>query len=237
MCYDKIDDIISRGKNVIIAGGTGLYVSAIVDDMNFTDEVEDTNYREYLYSLANLKSKEYVYEMLKNIDSKTAQTIHPNNLKRVIRALEITKNSNILKSEHIKLEKQRIDNVKISDENSKYIFKVIYIDYDRKTLYDRINKRVDIMVDEGLIDEAKMVYDMNLNKDLTIMQAIGYKEFFEYFKGNESLDVSIERLKQETRKYSKRQETWFKNKLDIIKIDGNLKVDEKLKKVKEILNL
>lgn len=221
MCYDKIDDILSRNKNVIICGGTGLYVSAVVDDMNFSNEEIDFDYRNYLEELAKKNSNEYVYDLLKKIDPNSAKNIHPNNLKRVIRALEIAKNSDKLKSIHMSEEAIRIKNKK-----SKYEFLVYYINHDRNYLYERIDKRVDIMVNDGVIEEAKKIYDMKLSKDCTCMQAIGYKEFFPYFDGKDTLENCILKLKQETRRYAKRQITWFKNKLDIISLDGKRSTNE-----------
>lgn len=221
MCYDKINEILSRNKNVIICGGTGLYISAIVDDMNFNEEKTDIEYRDYLENLAKEKSNEYVHDLLKKIDPKSAMIIHPNNLKRVIRALEIAKNSDKLKSAHMDEEKERI-----KSRPSKYEFLIYYINHDREYLYDRINKRVDIMVDNGVVDEAFKIYNMNLDRDNTCMQAIGYKEFFPYFNGEDTLENCILKLKQETRRYAKRQITWFKNKLDIIYLDGKKSTNE-----------
>lgn len=231
MCYDKIDEILSRDKNVIICGGTGLYISAIVDDMNFAEEKIDFGYREYLENLAKEKSNEYVHNLLKEIDPKSAYEIHPNNLKRVIRALEIAKNSNKLKSFHMDEEKERIKN-----KSSKYEFLVYYIDHDRQYLYERINKRVDIMVEDGIIDEALKIYNMNLDKSNTCMQAIGYKEFFPYFKGEDTLENCILKLKQETRRYAKRQITWFKNKLDIIYLNGKRNTNELVNDIIKSMN-
>ncbi len=217
MCYDKIDEIIKRGNTPIIVGGTGLYVSAVVNNMNFIEEDVNLEYREYLYNLAKTHSNEYLYDMLKEIDEESAKEIHPNNLKRVIRAIEIAKNSQKLKSKHMEEEKERIEN-----EDTPYNFVTFYIDFYREKLYERINERVDLMLKQGLLKEAKMVYDKKLEKDSTCMQAIGYKEFFPYFENNITLEDAVEKLKQETRKYAKRQETWFKNKLDIIKINGEM---------------
>ncbi len=231
MCYDKIDDITKRGKNAILVGGTGLYVSAVVKNMNFTEENVDEEFRNSLYELSKVKSNEYVYQMLKNIDKKSAENIHPNNLKRVIRAIEIAKSSKLLKSEHMENEEKRL-----SLDNSKYNFLVFYIDYERDKIYERINKRVDIMIKDGLLDEAKKVYDLKLSKECTCMQSIGYKEFFPYFEGKITLDEAVEKLKLETRKYAKRQETWFKNKLDIIKINGNLEMKEKIDFIMSYIN-
>lgn len=231
MCYDKIDEILSRNKNVIICGGTGLYISAIVDDMNFTEEEIDFEYREYLEKLAKENSNEYVHNLLKEIDPKSADEIHPNNLKRVIRALEIAKNSNKLKSLHMEEEKERIKN-----KSSKYEFLVYYIDHDREYLYERINKRVEIMVKDGILDEALKIYNMNLDKNNTCMQAIGYKEFFPYFKGEDTLQNCILKLKQETRRYAKRQMTWFKNKLDIIYLNGKRNTNELVNDIIKSMN-
>ena len=217
MCYDKIDEIIKRGNTPIIVGGTGLYVSAVVNNMNFIEEDVNLEYREYLYNLAKTHSNEYLYNMLKEIDEESAKEIHPNNLKRVIRAIEIAKNSQKLKSKHMEEEKERLEN-----EDIPYNFVTFYIDFNREKLYERINERVDLMLKQGLLKEAKMVYDKKLEKDSTCMQAIGYKEFFPYFENNITLEETVEKLKQETRKYAKRQETWFKNKLDIIKINGEM---------------
>ena len=210
MCYDKIDEIFSREHNPIIVGGTGLYFSAVVNDMQFGKQDFDLEYRENLYNLAESNSNEYVHNMLKKIDPKSASQIHPNNLKRVIRALEIAKMSNELKSKHMENEQKRISNM-----DNKYSFLLYAFDYDRDVLYDRINKRVDIMIDMGLVDEARMVYDLNLGSDNTCMQAIGYKEFFPYFEQKATLQECVDKLKQETRKYAKRQLTWFRNKLDV----------------------
>lgn len=215
MCYDKIEEILQRGKNVIIVGGTGLYINSIVYNMNFDEQEIDFEYRNYLEDLAKNTSKEEVFKILQEIDPKSAENIHPNNLKRVIRAIEIAKNSNVLKSEHMESELKRIE-----VEESKYEFLVFNLIWNREILNERINKRVDIMMEQGLLEEAKKVYDMNLSKDNTCMQAIAYKEFFPYFEGKNSLEESIDKLKLESRKYAKRQVTWFKNKLKTISLNG-----------------
>ena len=210
MCYDKISEISKRNKNVIIVGGTGLYFNSVIYDMNFDNQKNTDDYRDELQKILNEKGKEYLYNKLVEIDPISAKEIHPNNIKRVIRALEIAKSSEKLKSEHMMEEIKRLEKFSHPD----YEFFVYYIDYPREKLYERINKRIDIMVKNGVLDEAKMLYDMNLDKDNTCIQAIGYKEFFEYFEGKENLDDAIEKLKKSTRHYAKRQITWFKNKLN-----------------------
>lgn len=221
MCYDKIDEIIKKGKNVVIAGGTGLYVNAVVYDMNFNEESVDETYRKELEKVANVKGKEYLHDMLKQLDPEAAKDIHMNNVKRVIRAIEMIRKTNILKSEHMKQEKERI-----KKENTKYEFLVFCIEQEREYLYNRINLRVDLMIKDGILEEAKKVYDMKLPKENTCMQAIGYKEFFPYLEGKMTLDEAIEDLKKETRHYAKRQMTWFNNKLNTIKLDGSKPKDE-----------
>ena len=228
MCYDKIEDIIKRGKKVIIAGGTGLYVNSVVYDMNFEDEQIDMNYRKELEDIAKQKGNEYLYNMLVEVDKEAAQKIHINNVKRVIRALEMAHKTNMLKSVHMKMEKERMEK-----NSPKYEFIVFCIEQDREYLYNRINLRVDLMVKNGIVDEAKKVYDMKLPKDSTCMQAIGYKEFFPYFEGKITLQEAIDELKKQTRHYAKRQITWFNNKLNAIKLDGSKKKEEL---VKEIIN-
>ncbi len=230
MCYNTIDDILSRGKKVIIVGGTGLYVSSVIKNMQFEKEYVDNEYRNYLYNLAKENSNEYVYDILKEIDEESAKRIHPNNLKRVIRALEIYKNTGKTKDEYMRKEQDRI-----KLEKSKYEFLVFGLDFPRAELYERIDKRVDIMLQQGLLDEAKKVYDLKLNKECTCMQAIGYKEFFEYFDGKKSLEESINLLKQETKKYSKRQMTWFKKINNIKWLDATLKKEKLIKYVLEEL--
>ncbi len=220
MCYDKIKEIKSRGKNVIIAGGTGLYVNAVVYNMNFSEEETDSELRRELEKIAIEKGNDYLHNMLEEIDPDSANAIHKNNVKRVIRAIEMAKNVK-LKSVHMQEEKERINN-----EKSIYDFAVFCIEQEREYLYNRINLRVDLMVKDGILEEARKVYDMNLPSDNTCMQAIGYKEFFPYFRGESTLEEAIETLKKETRHYAKRQMTWFNNKLECIKLDGSKSKDE-----------
>ena len=215
MCYDKIEEIINQGKTPIIVGGTGLYVSSVVDNMNFEEIEIDLEYRKELENIAKEKGSDYLYNMLLEIDPESTKDIHKNNVKRVIRALEIAKNSSKLKSEHMEEE-----NIRKNTEESKYDFSVFCIEWPRELLYDRINRRVDIMAKDGLVNEARYVYDLKLDKECTCMQAIGYKEFFPYFEGEKTLNECIEKLKQETRKYAKRQMTWFNNKLSCIYLNG-----------------
>lgn len=230
MCYDKIEEILSRGKKVIIAGGTGLYVNSVVYNMNFDEEETDLEYRKELENVAQEKGNECLHKMLEELDPESAEEIHMNNVKRVIRAIEMAKN-NKLKSVHMEEERERIEK-----ENSKYEFFVFCIEQEREYLYNRINLRVDLMLKDGIVEEAKKVYDMKLPKDNTCMQAIGYKEFFPYFEGKETLDEATETLKKETRHYAKRQLTWFNNKLDCIKLDGSKEKNELVDEILRYIN-
>lgn len=227
-CYEKIDEILNQGKTPVIVGGTGLYVNAVLNNMNFdteetTEDIEKKKlYRESLEKLLAENGKEYLYNMLKDLDPEATQNIHMNNTKRVIRAIELA-NEGIYKGN---VEKR---NDLWNKNDSKYNFITVYINMPRDILYDRINRRVDAMEDSGIIEEAKMLKSMNLDKNSTALQAIGYKEFFAYLDGKETLQEALEKLKQNTRRYAKRQITWFS------KLNCDLVLDEKTNE-KEIID-
>ena len=212
LCYEKISEIVAKGKIPVIVGGTGLYINAVINNMNFDNYCDEEyvkakdKYRKELEEILDQRGKEYLYNMLLELDKDAAGNIHMNNTKRVIRAIEMTKDG-ISKS----LVNNRNDLWNKND--SPYNFISIYINMPRQELYSRINLRVDLMKDLGVIQEAEMLKEMNLPKDNTAMQAIGYKEFFDYLDGKISLEDALEKLKQGTRKYAKRQITWF-NKLN-----------------------
>lgn len=211
MAHDRIAGIASRGKLPIITGGTGLYINSLIDNLNFEETESDYGYRESLRALAQEKGNGYLLGMLREIDPETAAKLHENNLNRIIRALEVYKTTGKTMSEQQRLSKL---------SPSPYIPCMIQLDYDRETLYDRINRRVDIMLAEGLIDEARQF--MKQSDYPTAAQAIGYKELMPYLKGESELEPCVERLKQETRKYAKRQLTWFRRdgRIHYIKADG-----------------
>lgn len=195
-----IDDIHSRGKVPILVGGTGFYIQAVVNDNNFEETDNDTSYRESLYKLAQEKGNDFIYCMLKEADPLSAERIHKNNVKRVVRALEYYKQTGIPISVHNELEKQR---------KSPYDVKYFILTMDREFLYKRINLRVDKMLEQGLIEEVKKLLDMGYSKNLVSMQGVGYKEIIPYLEGEYSLETAIEDLKQATRHLAKRQLTWF----------------------------
>lgn len=195
-----IDDIHSRGKIPVLVGGTGFYIQAVVNDNNFEETDNDTSYRESLYKLAQEKGNDFIYCMLKEADPLSAERIHKNNVKRVVRALEYYKQTGIPISVHNELEKQR---------KSPYDVKYFILTMDREFLYKRINLRVDKMLEQGLIEEVKKLLDMGYSKNLVSMQGVGYKEIIPYLEGEYSLETAIEDLKQATRHLAKRQLTWF----------------------------
>ena len=211
MAHDRIAEIAARGKLPIITGGTGLYINSLIDNLNFEETESDYEYRDELRTLAQEKGNGYLLGMLREIDPETAAKLHENNLNRIIRALDVYKTTGKTMSEQQRLSKL---------SPSPYIPCMIQLDYDRETLYDRINRRVDIMLAEGLIDEARQF--MKQSDYPTAAQAIGYKELMPYLKGESSLSPCVERLKQETRKYAKRQLTWFRRdgRIHYIKADG-----------------
>lgn len=210
MAGECIDNIIKRGKVPIVVGGTGLYINSITYPLDFTNTAHDKEYRLYLQSLAEKYGGEHIHNMLKEIDIETANRLHPNDIKRIIRALEVFKNTGKTMSEY-----QRESKNKGIEYNIAYIG--LYM--DRQKLYDRINKRVDKMFEKGLIEEVKKLKEMGYNKNMTSMQGIGYKEVFDYLEGLYTLDETMDIIKQSTRRYAKRQLTWFRREDRIYWID------------------
>lgn len=200
LANEKIKDIISREKLPIIVGGTGLYIDSLLNNVKFSEGGSDEVYREKLYAIAREKGNEYLYNILLETDPVSAETIHMNNLVRVIRALEVFHVTGRRFSE-LKAESRLIE--------SPYDSLIIGLNFhDRQILYDRINKRVDEMLKMGLVDEAKNVWKAGNQK--TASNAIGYKELIPYFENTMTISECVDRIKQETRRYAKRQLTWFR---------------------------
>ncbi len=199
-----IDDILSRGKLPVIVGGTGLYIDTLINNTEFLN-YEKSDIRESLEKRADSEGAETLLSELKKVDPETAERLHINDRKRIIRALEV----------YYSTGKTITTQCELSHINeSKYRFVVIGLTAEnRQYLYDRINLRVDMMIDEGLIEEAKRFYSLNLGS--TAKQAIGYKELKPYLDGLISLDEATEKLKMETRRYAKRQLTWFRRNKNI----------------------
>ena len=198
MADEAINDIISRGKVPIIVGGTGLYVDGILYSMTFGGD-KNIEIRAELESQFALYGKEYMHSMLAEIDPIDAQKIHPNNVKRVLRALEIYKTTGTCKS-----------NLQEKNKDLKYEVCMIALDVDRNVLYQRIDTRVDKMFEIGLLNEVKQLLSNGVGFENQSMQAIGYKEFKNYFNATKTLEETIEIIKQNSRNYAKRQLTWFK---------------------------
>ncbi len=212
-----IQDISSRGKIPVIVGGTGLYVSTLIDNIEFFDIQTDMELRERLMKRAEEEGTESLYDELKKIDPQAAEKIHENNSKKIIRALEVYYQTGKTITDQVERSKGKgavLDPV-IIGLNAK----------DRQVLYDRINLRVDYMVKDGLVEEAKRFY--GLFERNTANQAIGYKELIPYLNGEEELNESLERLKMQTRRYAKRQLTWFRkiDNVNWINIDEYSKSD------------
>ena len=218
---EKLDEILSKGKTPIITGGTGLYISSLVDNVEFSDGEIDTTVRNRLNEELKLLGIDAMYERLKAIDPDSAAEIHPNNTKRVIRALEIYETTGKTKKEHEKVSKLK---------KSPYDFCLIGLNCEREILYERINKRVDIMIEKGLFDEVKSILSSGVSKDAQSMQGIGYKEVVMALEGEISEDECIELIKKNSRNYAKRQLTWFKRGeyfwFDCLDIDLYEKVKE-----------
>ncbi len=194
-----IKDIADRGKMPIVCGGTGLYISSLINGISFDETCSSTELREELSRLAEEKGGGYLLNILRGFDSESADRLHPNNLMRIIRAIEVYKISGITMTEANRL----------SQKESLYDPIMIGLNYsDRELLYKRVNLRVDKMLEIGLMGEAKMV--LSMENVATAGQAIGYKEFKPYFAGEKSLEECIESVKQDSRRYAKRQLTWFR---------------------------
>ncbi|MBO0523881.1 tRNA (adenosine(37)-N6)-dimethylallyltransferase MiaA [Clostridium botulinum] len=207
-----IKDIWSRGKLPIIAGGTGLYINSLIYNYDFTDADRDEDYREYLIRLSEDKGKKYVHSLLKDIDGKSYEKLYPNDLKRVVRALEVYKITGKSISEYTKENEKKLYNIP-------YNINYFVLNMNREVLYERINKRVDIMMDKGLIEEVKKLESMGYTPDMQSMKGIGYKEILFYLKGDISLDEAIYLIKKGSRNYAKRQLTWFRKDKRSIWID------------------
>lgn len=202
-----MEKIYEKQKLPILVGGTGFYIQAVLYDIDFTENDSDHSYRTELEKLLEEHGSEYLYEMLKAIDPDSAVAIHPNNSKRIIRALEFAQQTGEKISEHNKEQRSR---------QSPYNFCYFVLNKDRAKLYETINKRVDNMLADGLIDEVKKLKAIGYNRELVSMQGLGYKEVLAYLDGEYTLEEAIDILKRDTRHFAKRQLTWFKREKDVI---------------------
>ncbi len=217
-CKNVVEDVLSRNKLPIIVGGTGLYIKALLDGYSLGDKKADLTYREELEKLANEKGNKAVWNILSNLNPEKASTVHENNLKRVIRYIELEKNGSQVQNTESFLKD--------------YSVCAIGIVADRELIYDKINKRVDIMLKMGLEDEVKGLIETGATRDMQSVTSIGYREWFDYFEGKQSKERTIELIKQHTRNYCKRQLTFMKT-MSKIKM---LNLIEAEQEIKEFLN-
>lgn len=212
MAKDAMKEIYAKGKVPIVVGGTGFYIQALLYDINFTESNEDTAYRGELEKAALEYGAEYLHDMLKEVDPASADAIHANNVKRVIRALEFYKLTGQKISEH---------NEKERAKESPYDFCYFVLNDERQNLYNRIDIRIDQMLEEGLLEEVTALKNKGYTKDMVSMQGLGYKEILDYLNGECTLEEAIYILKRDTRHFAKRQLTWFRRERDVIWIDKN----------------
>ncbi len=208
LAKQAMEDCWSRGKIPILTGGTGFYIQAVLYDIDFTENDDDKSYREELERVALEQGAEVLHERLRQIDAKAAEEIHPNNVKRVIRALEFYEKSGGQKiSEHNEEQKQK---------KSPYNFAYFILNDDRKTVYERIDRRVELMLAQGLVAEVQSLLEEGISPDSVSMQGLGYKEIVAYLKGECTLEEAEYILKRDTRHFAKRQITWFKREEEVL---------------------
>lgn len=212
LAKQALEEIYRENKIPIIVGGTGFYIQALLYDIDFTEQECDEAYRAELAKLAEEKGAEYLHDMLRKVDAASAEAIHANNVKRVIRALEFYHLSGKKISEHNAQEKQK---------ESPYNFAYFVLNDERARLYERIDKRVDGMLAEGLLEEVSRLKEMGCHRGMVSMQGLGYKEMLDYLDGKLTLEEAIYILKRETRHFAKRQITWFKRERDVIWLNKN----------------
>lgn len=226
--YQYIEEILQKGKVPIIAGGTGLYVNSLIYNINFTETTSDWELRERLKKEAEEKGNQYLHEKLREVDPEAAEKLHVNDVKRVIRALEVYEYTKMPISYHQEISRQN---------PPRFNYILIGLKMDRQKLYDRINRRVDIMLEKGLVEEVRKLVQRGYDRNTVAMQGLGYKEILAYFRGEMTLEEAVEVIKMDSRRYAKRQITWFKRYENIHWVDldecGNF--DETLKNIKNYI--
>lgn len=210
MAKEYLKEIYADGKIPIIAGGTGFYIQALLYDIDFTEQQCDETYRRQLEDLAREHGAKYLHGILREVDPASAEAIHANNIKRVIRALEFYHLSGKKISEHNETERQK---------QSPYNFAYFVLTDERAKLYERIDRRVNAMIEAGLVEEVKKLKSMGCSREMVSMQGLGYKEILAYLDGGCTLEEAVYIIKRETRHFAKRQLTWFKRERDVIWLD------------------
>lgn len=225
LAHKTIADITARGKVAIMCGGTGLYINSVVNDVDFGEYENNYELRKSLDELVKKDGAGVLLDMLAEFDPVSAKRLHPNNIKRIIRAIEFYKVSGVPISEHQERTKLK---------ESRYDATMFLINHNREVLYDRINRRVDIMISDGLVDEVRSIMNMGYSRDLNSMQGIGYKEMIAYLEGEISLADAIDMIKQNSRRYAKRQLTWFRRDDRINMLSPDDAVNEALGILKKV---
>lgn len=210
MAKEAMQKILDRGKIPIVVGGTGFYIQALLYDIDFTENEEDRSLRTELERTAREKGSGYLHDLLRKVDPESAEQIHPNNTKRVIRALEFCRQTGEKISAHNARERE-----KTTPYNSAYFV----LTDERAALYDRIDRRVDVMMEQGLLEEVRALKERGLKRSDVSMQGLGYKEIFGYLEGDYPLEEAVRIIKRDTRHFAKRQLTWFRRERDVIWID------------------
>lgn len=212
LAQKALNKIYSRGRVPIIAGGTGFYIQSVLYDIDFTETDTDEEYRMKLSETAKEKGAEFLHAMLREIDPESADAIHPNNIKRVMRAIEYHRQTGGKMSEH---------NTEQGSKESPYNFVYFVLNDDRAAIYDRIDRRVDAMIEKGLLDEVKALLAEGCGRSLTSMKGLGYKEIIDYYNGETTLEEAVRILKRDTRHFAKRQLTWFRRERDVTFVNLN----------------
>lgn len=214
MAEEAAERIWEKGKIPLVVGGTGFYIQALLYDIDFTENDGDESYRRQLEQKASdEEGASELYEMLKAVDLKAAQEIHPRNIKRIVRALEFYHQTGKKISEHNETQRQKM---------SPYNYAYFVLTDERGRLYERIDRRVDLMMEQGLLDEVRYLKKRGVRKDSTAMQGLGYKELYAYLDGEYPLDEAVRIIKRDTRHFAKRQLTWFKRERDVIWADKSV---------------
>ena len=228
MAKQAITEIYQQGKIPIVVGGTGFYIQALLNDIDFEQTNDSASYRMELEQYAKTYGPDALHDKLREVDENSAMLIHPNNIKRVIRALEFYKETGQPISQHNAEQKKR---------TSPYDFRYFVLTHDRQVLYDRIEKRIDLMVLNGLVQEVQALKDRGYTRELVSMQGLGYKEILAYLDGECTLEEAIYILKRDTRHFAKRQLTWFRRENDVIWLDKQQypDTDSLMNKIKEFL--
>ena len=203
-------EIYSRGHIPIVAGGTGFYIQALVYDIDFTENDEDTAFRRTLEEQAKREGTEALYERLRAVDPESCESIHAHNIKRVIRAIEFYEKTGKKISEHNREQRQN---------DSPYNFAYFVLNDDRERIYERINVRVDLMMAQGLVEEVRALRESGCRKEMVSMQGLGYKELLSYLEGETSMEEAVYLIKRDTRHFAKRQLTWFRREKEVIWVD------------------